>query len=192
VLDNRVYKQTHTESSCLYRTSTVSKYFLLFHNDAHNHKITGILKQLKFRQSLRHVSVHARTIIREQLLCLAKITVMILYSRRSWRGQCHGSIPTCCGVCGTLPWHLPLHERREYRIITVILTKHKNCSLMMVPGWTETCRSDCRNFNCFNIPVILWLCASLWNNKKYFDTIWIFDTSCFSNSNNGSFKAPQY
>jgi hypothetical protein len=28
----------------------------IFHNDAHNYKITGILKQLKFRRSLRHVS----------------------------------------------------------------------------------------------------------------------------------------
>jgi hypothetical protein len=25
--------------------------------------------------------------------------------------------------------------------------------------------------NCFNIPVILQLCASLWNNKKCFDTV---------------------
>jgi hypothetical protein len=50
----------------------VSKHFLLFHNDAHNHKITVILKQLKFRRSLRHVSVHAETIIREPFLCLAK------------------------------------------------------------------------------------------------------------------------
>jgi hypothetical protein len=66
----------------------------LFHNDAHNHKITGILKQLKFRRSLRHVSVHVGTTIRESFLCLDKTTVMILYPRRSWRGQCHGSI--CC------------------------------------------------------------------------------------------------
>jgi hypothetical protein len=43
----------------------VSKHFLFFYNDAHNYKITGILKQLKFRRSLRHVSVHAGTIIRE-------------------------------------------------------------------------------------------------------------------------------
>jgi tetraacyldisaccharide-1-P 4'-kinase len=43
---------------------------------------TGILKQLKFRRSLRHVSVHAETIIREPLLCLAKTTVMVLYPRR--------------------------------------------------------------------------------------------------------------
>ena len=39
----------------------------------------------------------------------------------------------------------------------------------MVPAWTETCRSNCRNFNCFNIPVILYLCASWWNMRKCFD-----------------------
>ena len=38
---------------------------LLLQTDAHNYKIIGILKQLKFRLSLRHVSVHAGTIIRE-------------------------------------------------------------------------------------------------------------------------------
>jgi hypothetical protein len=43
----------------------ITKQFLLFHNDAYNYKIIGILKQLKFRLSLRHVSVHAGTIIRE-------------------------------------------------------------------------------------------------------------------------------
>jgi hypothetical protein len=47
------------------------KALLLFHNDAHNHKITGILKNLKFRQSLRHVPVHVGTIVREPFLCLA-------------------------------------------------------------------------------------------------------------------------
>jgi hypothetical protein len=35
---------------------------------AHNYKITGMLKQLKFPQLLRNVSVHAGTIIRE-LFC---------------------------------------------------------------------------------------------------------------------------
>jgi hypothetical protein len=80
----------------LHRASTVSKHFLLFHNDAHNYKITGILKQLKFRRSLRHVSVHAGTIFREPFLCLAKTTVMVLYPRRLRRGQCHGSIQNCC------------------------------------------------------------------------------------------------
>jgi hypothetical protein len=34
--------------------TTCKEHFLFFHNDAHNYKITGILKQLKFRRSLRH------------------------------------------------------------------------------------------------------------------------------------------
>jgi hypothetical protein len=54
------------------------KALFIFHNDAHNFKITGILKQLKFRRSLRHVSVHAGT-IREPFLCLAKTTFVVLY-----------------------------------------------------------------------------------------------------------------
>ena len=45
----------------------LSRHFLLFQTDANNYKIIGILKQLKFRLSLRHVSVHAGTIIRELL-----------------------------------------------------------------------------------------------------------------------------
>jgi len=42
--------------------------FLLFQTGAHNYKIIGILKQLKFRLLLRRVSVQAGTIIRE-LFC---------------------------------------------------------------------------------------------------------------------------
>jgi len=38
---------------------------LLLQTDAHNYKIIGILKQFKFRLSLRRVSVHAGTIFRE-------------------------------------------------------------------------------------------------------------------------------
>jgi len=33
--------------------------------DAHNYKIIGVLKQLKFPQLFRYVSVHAGAIIRE-------------------------------------------------------------------------------------------------------------------------------
>ena len=40
-----------------------SKHFFINPTDAHNYKIIGMLKQLKFRLSLRHVSVHAGTII---------------------------------------------------------------------------------------------------------------------------------
>jgi hypothetical protein len=35
------------------------KALFIIPTDAHYYKITGILKQLKFRLSLRHVSVHA-------------------------------------------------------------------------------------------------------------------------------------
>jgi hypothetical protein len=54
------------------KTRCNNKALLLFHNDAHNHKITGILKQLKIPRSLRHVSVHVGTIFGEPFLCLAK------------------------------------------------------------------------------------------------------------------------
>jgi hypothetical protein len=41
------------------------------------------------------------------ILCLAKTTVMVVYPRRLWRGQCHGSIPTCCaGVRYTAHPHI--------------------------------------------------------------------------------------
>jgi hypothetical protein len=59
-----------------------NKHFLLFHNDAHNYKITGILKQLKFQRSLRHVLIHAGTIIREPFLCLAKRLQLWFYPHR--------------------------------------------------------------------------------------------------------------
>jgi hypothetical protein len=41
------------------------KALFIIPTDAHNFKITGMLKQLKFQQLLRHVSAHAGTIIRE-------------------------------------------------------------------------------------------------------------------------------
>jgi hypothetical protein len=44
--------------------------------DAHNYKFIGILKQLKFRRLLRHVSVHAGTIIREHKSLLCKRAVV--------------------------------------------------------------------------------------------------------------------
>ena len=40
---------------------------------ANNYKITGMLKQLKLPQLLRHVSVHSGTIIRELLLAKLKL-----------------------------------------------------------------------------------------------------------------------
>jgi hypothetical protein len=46
------------------RINSIKALFII-PTDAHNYKITGMSKQLKFRQLLRHVSVHAETIIRE-------------------------------------------------------------------------------------------------------------------------------
>ena len=48
-------------------------YFFIIPTDAHNYKIIGILKQLKFRLSLLHISVHAGTIIREPFRALLKL-----------------------------------------------------------------------------------------------------------------------
>ena len=59
------YKEAVLQSSCLHRASRVSKHFFTNPTDAHNYKITGMLKQSKFPQLLRHVSDHSGTIIRE-------------------------------------------------------------------------------------------------------------------------------
>jgi hypothetical protein len=93
------------------------------------------IKTFKIPRSIRHVSFHVGTIIREPFLCLTKTTVMVPYPRRLW--------------------HWPRHKRRGYGTITLVLAKNKNGSLKMVSAWTETCRGDRRNFKCFNIPVIL-------------------------------------
>jgi len=41
------------------------KHTFIVPTEAHNYKIIGMLKQLKFRHFFRHVSVQAGTIIRE-------------------------------------------------------------------------------------------------------------------------------
>jgi len=46
----------------------VPTHFFINPTEAHNYKITGMLRQLKFPQLLRHVSVHSGTIIRELFL----------------------------------------------------------------------------------------------------------------------------
>ena len=48
---------------------------LLLQTDAHNYKIIGILKQLKFRLTLWHVSVHAGTIFRELSRAYLKLQI---------------------------------------------------------------------------------------------------------------------
>jgi len=60
---NRTYRNQAGEG-CLPRNKEIAT-ILLLQTDAYNYKIIGILKQLEFRLSLRHVSVHAGTIFRE-------------------------------------------------------------------------------------------------------------------------------
>ena len=49
----------------LHKLGQESLHSFIIPTDAHNYKIIGILKQLKFRQLLQHVSVHEGTITRE-------------------------------------------------------------------------------------------------------------------------------
>ena len=65
---SKLHPCNYNVSSCLHCASTVSRHFFINPTDAHNYKITGMLKQLKFPQLLRHVSVHSGTIIRELYL----------------------------------------------------------------------------------------------------------------------------
>ena len=51
-------------SAELSMNESVVKALFINPTDANNYKITGMLKQLKFPQLLRHVSVHSGTIIR--------------------------------------------------------------------------------------------------------------------------------
>jgi hypothetical protein len=123
-----------TVSSCLYRASIVSKHFLFFQLDAHRYKITEILKQSKFWQLLRHVSVHAGTIIRELFRALLKLQLKLQLRFRcsslvtwsmSWRytslfasaqytveegtpSFLHRVLYTC-KQAGMPPWHWPRH-----------------------------------------------------------------------------------
>jgi hypothetical protein len=45
-----LFTNSLSSHSTVQTLSLISKHFLFFHNDTHNYKITGILKQLKFRR----------------------------------------------------------------------------------------------------------------------------------------------
>jgi len=49
----------------MFQINFYTKALFIVPTDAHNYKVIGILKQLKFQQLLRHVSVHAGTTIKE-------------------------------------------------------------------------------------------------------------------------------
>jgi hypothetical protein len=50
---------------CYSELNLLPKHFFIIPTNAHNYKIIGMLKTIKFQQLLRHVSVHAGTITRE-------------------------------------------------------------------------------------------------------------------------------
>ena len=57
-----IEKTVHINTNNLHVCTVHQQYqgtFLLFQTDVHNYKIIVMLKQLKFRLSLRHVSVQA-------------------------------------------------------------------------------------------------------------------------------------
>jgi hypothetical protein len=55
----------YNNNNNLHKIEQLTKHFFIIPTDAHNYKITGMFKQLKFPQLLQHVSVHTGTIIRE-------------------------------------------------------------------------------------------------------------------------------
>jgi hypothetical protein len=49
-----------------------------------------------------------------------------------------------------------VNNDKHNRTIIIVLAKHWIASsLIMVPAWSEICRSNCQNFNFFNILMIL-------------------------------------
>jgi len=83
------------------RASVVSKTFFIIPNDAHYYKITEMLKKFTSLKLLRHVSVHAGTIIREQSYTSLKLLIWFICARRYRRSQCYGGISACCASVGT-------------------------------------------------------------------------------------------
>jgi hypothetical protein len=62
---SRACNVDRNKSLSVLKTCSCIKALFIIPTNVHNYKITGMLKQLKFRQLLLHVSVHAGTIIRE-------------------------------------------------------------------------------------------------------------------------------
>ena len=81
----------HQESSCLHRASRVSKHFFIIPNDAHNYKITGMLKTIKIPIIAPTCFGSLRYHHQGAISCLAKTTIMILLClslmtwSKSWR-----------------------------------------------------------------------------------------------------------
>jgi hypothetical protein len=106
---------------------------LLFHSNAHNHKITGILKTIK--NSDRHSDMFRFT--QEPSsgshFCAYLKLVMILYPHRSWCGQCHGSMRVC-GVphTRTTGWYDCVHHCGTIKVLWILTDFQKNTQILNV------------------------------------------------------------
>ena len=117
-----------------------SKYFYIIPTDAHNYKITGMLKTIKIPIIAPTCFSSRRNHHQGAISCLAETTVMILLCSSLmtwsvlWR---HTSLLCKCAVHTEIaPWWWFLREPKHVGAITGILIV-------------------------FNIPVILKLCASV-------------------------------
>jgi hypothetical protein len=73
-----IYQMLYVQSSCLHRTSIVSKHFFIIPIDAHNYKITGMLKTIKIPTIAPTCFGSRRNHNQGAISCLAKTTIMIL------------------------------------------------------------------------------------------------------------------
>ena len=101
-------------SSCLHRASTVSKHFFIIPTDAHNYKITGMLKTIKILIIALTCFGSRRNHHQGAILCLAKTTIMILLCQSSMTL----SVSWRHGIDHVI-------DDKHNRIIIVVLAKHK-------------------------------------------------------------------
>ena len=112
-------------SSCLHSASTVSKHFFI-PTDAHNYKITGMLKTIKIPTIAAACFGSCRNHHQGAISCLAKTTVMILLCSSLmtwsmlWR---HTSLLCKCAVRsrGRYSWWWFLREPKHVGAIVGIL-----------------------------------------------------------------------
>jgi len=93
------------DASCLHLASTVSKHFYIIPTDAHNYKITGMLKTIKIPTIAPTCFGSRRNHHQGAISCLAKTTIMILLCSSlmtwsmSWRHislLCRRAVPHAC------------------------------------------------------------------------------------------------
>ena len=84
------------QSSCLHRTSIVSKTLFIVPTDTHYYKIIQMLKQFKIITLTPTCFFSRRKHHQGTFLYLAKSTKWFFCARRYRCSQCYGSISACC------------------------------------------------------------------------------------------------